>query len=216
MNKNTTFRSCLAMLFGLFLFLAPTIHTSAQLADGSYSVPYSVIKPDSGSASMADGYFAKPAKVTVKNGQTLVELTTTSSMIKEFQVESAGSLKNVTTVSQNGENETVQFAVDSISSPVNAKIHVLADASYDHWYSIRLSFNEGSMKVIETAQTNNDSKSKDKDDAAAVSGNSEGGNSANGTVPNPETGDTTNLYILLALLIGSSAVLIRKITVKRG
>lgn len=184
-----------ALLLSVIVFLAitPALHTSAALTDGTYSVSYSVIKPDSGSASMADGYFAKPAKVKVEGGKITVQLTTTSNMIKDFQVDS----KNVSVLSTSGENETVQFTVNSISQPVNAKIHVVADASYDHWYSIRLSFDEANAKLIEAATNNQET-------APASSGgeednNTSGQNQEQEVVANPETGDNVQLYVLLAI-----------------
>ncbi|UZN00195.1 NEAT domain-containing protein [Lysinibacillus sp. MHQ-1] len=48
---------------------------SAQLADGTHSIKYQVNKPESNSASIANDYFVKPAKVTVKNGTAVVQIT---------------------------------------------------------------------------------------------------------------------------------------------
>lgn len=100
-------------------------------------------------------------------------------------------------LSTSGENETVQFTVNSISQPVNAKIHVVADASYDRWYSIRLSFDEANAKLIEAATNNQET-------APALSGgeednNTSGQNQEQEVVANPETGDNVQLYVLLAI-----------------
>ncbi|MDQ0272533.1 NEAT domain-containing protein [Cytobacillus purgationiresistens] len=219
MKKQTYLHSGFIFILALLFFaVSSVLPASAQIADGTYSVSYSVVKPDSGSASMADGYFAKPATVKVKGGKLQVKLNTTSSMIKEFQVESGGSLKDVAVLATNGEQKTVQFTVDSISSPVNAKIHVIADASYDHWYSIRLAFNEGSMSAIQLDEPAKESGSA----TTGETGGSENkqtatnGSSNAGQVDNPETGDSTAMYALIAVLCGSSLILFRKIQVKRG
>lgn len=203
--------SALLLSVIVFLVITPALHTSAALTDGTYSVSYSVIKPDSGSASMADGYFAKPAKVKVEGGKITVQLTTTSSMIKDFQVES----KNVSVLSTNGENETVQFTVNSISQPVNAKIHVIADASYDHWYSIRLSFDEANAKLIEAAENNQETVPASSNDEGE-NNNNNGQNQKQEVVDNPETGDNVQLYVLLAIGAALLILFTYQKQIKRG
>lgn len=58
---------------------------NAAIADGTYSVNYQVNKPGSNSASMANDYFLKPAKLTVNNGKMTMQLTIKkSAWVTEF------------------------------------------------------------------------------------------------------------------------------------
>ncbi|HEY4624135.1 MAG TPA: NEAT domain-containing protein, partial [Solibacillus sp.] len=50
-------------------------HSEAAIADGTYSLNYQVNQPGSNSASMANDYFLKPAKLVVKNGKMTMQIT---------------------------------------------------------------------------------------------------------------------------------------------
>ncbi len=65
----------LVMLVSMFVLNLALPQASAQLADGTHSVKYQVNKPESSSASIANDYFVKPAKVTVRNGTATVQIT---------------------------------------------------------------------------------------------------------------------------------------------
>lgn len=137
-----------AIIFILTLFFMmanPFQSASAALSNGVYSVPYTVIKPDDGSASMADGYLVKPATVTVKDGSYTVKLTIkNSSWITEFKPNGA----NPAIIGTSGDTRTVQFSAN-ITSPVVTKMKVdIDDMNYHHEYTVRLSFNTGSAKLI--------------------------------------------------------------------
>lgn len=129
----------------LFMMVNPFHSASAALGNGVYSVPYTVIKPDDGSASMADGYLVKPATVTVKDGSYTVNLTIkNSSWITEFKPNGA----NPAVISTSGDTKTVQFSAN-ITSPVVTKMKVdIDDMNYHHEYTVRLSFNTGGAKLI--------------------------------------------------------------------
>ncbi|WP_117168922.1 NEAT domain-containing protein [Paraliobacillus sediminis] len=220
------------VLFAILFLLLPNVFAATTLEDGTYQINYSVIKADSNSASMSDGYFAKPAKLDVVDGEISVQINLTTSMIKELQVES----KDVTEVSSNGEIRTVKFPVSSISNPILAEMHVIANESYDHWYTVRFSFDESTLEVIQLAESNTDeanstettestgsnSTSSNNDQSSStgeeekVINESNKNNVSNEQVSNPETGEPMSITLLSLLLISSVVFLFsRKIKLNR-
>jgi heme uptake protein IsdC len=198
-------KSLTIMLLTVLIFLGIANPTAAAgLADGEYSVTYSVLKADSDSASMADGYFNKPAKLIVKNGVITAQIGLSTSAITEFKVNG----KPVTVVSKNGESSTVQFQINNLNNPTNGEIHVIvAEQNYDHWYTIRMSFDENTIKALSTSDTAEKQSSNDSDQTGTTSENvttTTTGTERN-TVENPQTGDSNSLtlYGSLAVLSGT-------------
>ncbi len=203
-------KSLTIMLLIALIFLGIANPTSAAgLADGEYSVTYSVLKADSDSASMADGYFNKPAKLIVKNGVITAQIGLNTSAITEFKVNG----KPVTVVSKNGESSTVQFQINNLNNPTSGEIHVIvADQNYDHWYTIRISFDENTIKTLSTSDTAEKQSSNNSDQAGTTSENvttTTAGTEKN-TVENPQTGDSDSLtlYGALAVLSGSIVLIV--------
>ncbi len=61
-------------------------NASAKLADGTYDINYVIQKAENDSASMANDYFEKPAKLIVKNGEMRVQVPMNhSAWITEFK-----------------------------------------------------------------------------------------------------------------------------------
>lgn len=110
----------------------------AAVADGTYSIDYQVNKPNDSSASIANDYFAKPATLTVKDGQMTIELTIkNSSWVTEFNP--AGG---ATVVSENvaSDERVVQFPVDAVGVvTIPMKIDI-DDIDYHHSYSVDFVF----------------------------------------------------------------------------
>lgn len=201
-----------AVLF--VLFGTSQLASAAEWKDGEYSVSYSVLKADSDSASMADGYFVKPAKIIVKNGAVTAQVSINTSSIKEFKVNG----KAVTVLSQSGESSTVQFAVPDLTSLTNAEIHVVVDGmDYDHWYTIRFDFDHSNVSVASSSTNTTTSTTSSGTTASTNTSTQETASSQESQqtkVENPRTSDTTNVSLYAALLLVSTIVMISMVVVK--
>ncbi|MEC0268770.1 heme uptake protein IsdC [Paenibacillus anseongense] len=210
--------SLLMMLIFVVLINVPVAKAAAP-ADGTYSIGYTVLQGDNDSASMANDYWEKPAILHVKNGEMTMQMTLNhSSWVTVFKVDNDGGFADTQVLKSDSADDTrmVQFKVKDVSSPLKAKIHVtVKSVDYDHDYTIRFVFDAKSMKALSTAEAKSDTAAnvtpKEKSDspapAAAPAINTEHKKSA---VVNPQTGDTTPVTVLVALLVISSFILIRK------
>ncbi|TRZ35692.1 heme uptake protein IsdC [Niallia circulans] len=178
---------------------------AASLADGEYSINYSVLRADSDSASMADGYFKKPAKLIVENGVHKVQVGISTSAITEFKVGGA----NVTEISKSGESSVVQFNVSSLNSPTAGEIHVIVeDQNYDHWYTIRFDFDESTANALssQTTSTASDATNTTSDTETAASSTAK--ETTTEKVENPRTSDMSDITIYTVLMIVSVGIIV--------
>ena len=73
------------MIFTISIAVLPT-HAFADIAEGTYEVNYEMKEAGNDNTSIADGYFSKPATLTVENGVKHIQLTvTSSSMVKRSE-----------------------------------------------------------------------------------------------------------------------------------
>ena len=124
------------------LFLVLPIHSQAAVADGTYSLNYQVNKPGSSSASMANDYFLKPAKLIVNNGKMTVQLTIkNSAWVTEFNPPGGA-----TVISSNpaADQRVVQFNISSLKTTIAMKIDI-DDIDYHHSYSVDFVFDGSSL-----------------------------------------------------------------------
>lgn len=178
----------IAILVTITLAFFPTGSAFAQLADGTYDLPYSVKEAGNNNVSIADGYFSKPAKLIVKNGEKHVQMT-----IKEANY--VKSLSNTSVVSDNGNTRVVQMKVNDLSQPVSVSMHIVvpeevAGMPYDHDHTARFVFDASGLG-------SNTSSGNATESGAATTGDS---------VENPPTGDSTSIGLYVALLFGSIVV----------
>ncbi|MEB1807953.1 MAG: NEAT domain-containing protein [Bacillaceae bacterium] len=205
--------SILVVVCLVSMFLSPAVFANSSLKDGTYTINYSVLKADNDSASMADGHFAKPATLTVKNGQMNAHVKITTDTIKSLEVATGGSNKSDAGISD------IKFKVPNLSSPVKASMHVVVpESNYDATYTIRFAFDAASAKCVSdcksennqaasnTANTNSNSNSSDTNSSPNTTNTQ-----TNTTVANPETNDTTSFLVLGMLLVVSSLFLGRKL-----
>lgn len=140
----------------LAFMIHPFENANAKLKDGTYSVTYTVKKPDDNSVSIANDYFKKPATLTVKNGKMKVKIQVkNSSWIKTLKTKEGKTYKNTTVVSKNKKLNTryVQFNATSISKPIFSKMEIdIADMNYKHEYTVRFVFDSKSVKKIKTSK----------------------------------------------------------------
>lgn len=177
----------LFMLVSMVAWNVALPQVSAQLTDGTHSVKYQVNKPESNSASIANDYFVKPAKVTVKNGVATVQITLkNSAWISKFQPP-GGAI--VVSEDKSADTRIVQFTVKDLSKPVVAAMKIdIDDINYHHEYSVSLVFNDATTANV--APTSNATTSLESQ------------------VSNPQTGDATP-YLLILAFAGSAFLLYR-------
>jgi heme uptake protein IsdC len=149
------------MWFGLFVLVFTALikpaqaQAASQLADGTYTADYLVLKAEDDSVSMANDYWEKPATVTMSGGKASIRLTINhSAWVTEFKVPSGGGYADTRVVSSSKSKDTrlVEFGSDDIGKPIVAQIHVtVEEIDYDHDYTIRIVFKEDSFKLIKGA-----------------------------------------------------------------
>lgn len=156
----------------LAFLVMPYGKVSAQLADGTYDINYVIQKAENDSASMANDYFEKPAKLVVKNGEMRVQIPMNhSAWITEFKAPENGNFVDAKVVSkdESADKRTVEFKVDDLSKPAAVKIHVVVpNVNYDHNYTIRFAFDAnvkavgGENKATAVIKNNNQTKTDTK------------------------------------------------------
>ncbi|MCE4050559.1 MULTISPECIES: heme uptake protein IsdC [Bacillaceae] len=196
-------------ILAIFTFLSVGFSTkslAASLADGEYSINYSVLRADNDSASMADGYFQKPAKLIVENGALKVQVGISTSAITEFKVGG----QNVTEISKNGESSVVQFNINSLQNPTNAEIHVIVeDQNYDHWYTIRFDFDESSANALSSQSNSSTSEtSNSTSETAASSTEQDTTKETAAKVENPRTSDQSEITVFTVLMVVSLGIIV--------
>ncbi|MGG4144003.1 heme uptake protein IsdC [Paenibacillus algorifonticola] len=140
----------------MILLAAPAAYAQSMV-DGTYTIDYVIKKAEDESASMANDYWEKPAKVIVENEKITVQLQINhSAWVTEFKVPGGGGYVNTKVISSSKANDTrvVQFSVDDLSQTMLSKIHVtVPDIDYDHDYTIRFVFDTNSLKLVSEAVT---------------------------------------------------------------
>ncbi|MGE7922649.1 heme uptake protein IsdC [Viridibacillus arvi] len=203
--------SIIAIICSIFFLSIPVGDAEAALSDGTYSINYTVISPDNGSASMANDYFVKPAKLFVENGSMKVQLTIKNSKwITKFQVQDGGN--SVISTNSSANTRVVQFNVGSISNPTTAKIKVdIDDMNYHHNYTIRLKFDESSTSLVNVPATGK-TTAETKNNATGSENSSTSNDSSETTQieENPKTGDSATVVMFVVMLLTSSLLLIKK------
>lgn len=183
----------LISVLSLFTFIGTASANSIE--DGTYKINYEMKEANSENTSIADGYFSKPATLTVKDGVQTIQLTVTSAdMIKSLSTPNG----EVSIVSEDEANKTrtVSFQVSGdLANPLPMDMHIVVPDLYDTTHTARAVFDVSGLAGSEA-----DSGEKEtSDDGAAV---------AKGAEENPPTGDESPLFIYVSLLVGAGALLI--------
>lgn len=190
-------QSLLWLVFALVLsfVVLPIDSASAAIADGTYKVQYEVKKSGSNSTSIADGYFSKPATVTVSGGKATVQITLTGAeMIKSLSVQGTP----VTVVSDSGSTRVVKFNVSGdLSKRIPMSMHIVVPDMYDTTHSADLVLNVSGLGSGSASSSG---------DGASASGDGK-------AVENPRTSDDTPIALYVMLLVGAlgAFVLVRKL-----
>lgn len=194
----------------MLLFLAPAGFAASPYADGEYSIQYTVLKADSDSASMANDYFLKPVKLIVQNGEMKLQMSVkNSSWIQSVQI--GGVTPTVISEDPANDKRTLEFKVSDLSQPIQSKMHIkIDDMNYDNHYTVRFDFD---ASAIPSASTSNADETR-KQDAADSTNQTETTtteNSESKAVVNPQTSDSSHLFMMASILMVSAAFLIFKI-----
>ncbi|WP_051758948.1 NEAT domain-containing protein [Bacillus manliponensis] len=119
------------------------------IADGEYTLDYTILKNGTDTPSMMDGYTEGPATLKVQNGEKKVSITLiNSSWITWFKTESGGSFIDTTTVSTDtaADKRVVEFDVEDLEKKLNAKVKVdIPSMNYHNEYDVQVQFDKGTM-----------------------------------------------------------------------
>ncbi|MBE7102388.1 heme uptake protein IsdC [Bacillus cereus] len=236
MRKFSVLPAFIITLVCMLAFLViPSGQASAKLADGTYDINYVIKKAEDDSASMANDYFEKPAKLIVKNGEMRVQVPMNhSAWITEFKAPENGNFVDSKVISKDeaADKRTVEFKVDDLSKPLGVKIHVVVpSANYDHHYTIRFAFDANVKAVggdnnVAAATKNNDETKKDrqvkeeqkKEESKETNKDANKGTNESGKAEktdNPKTGDDARIGLFAALVLISGVFLVRKVKVSK-
>lgn len=203
MKRNRqVFITILSLLLLLVIHHVSADVVSAKYADGSYDVTYEVLRADNDSASIADGYFVKPATLIVEGSNSYIQLTVKSSdMVKSL----TGPYGKANLVSENKSANTkvYKFQINDVTKPVEMGMHIVVDVEeiqYDTTHKARFVFNtdevkEGTASAGKTGGADNGSPSTTED--------------------NPKTGDETPIVLFAVLLLGSGLLIARHFIVNK-
>ncbi|MEI7025034.1 NEAT domain-containing protein [Paenibacillus sp. y28] len=138
------------------------VETPEELADGDYTIPYTIYKKGTSDPSVMYDYVDKNSgKLTVSGGKNYVSLSLKQSAeIKSFKTEVNGALTETETVSEDtaANTRTVRFEVPDLDSRLNGwvKIYwVLPEpiGLYDHEYDVELGFGTPVPVVVAVDKT---------------------------------------------------------------
>ncbi|MGY0009469.1 heme uptake protein IsdC [Bacillus anthracis] len=229
MRKISVLPAFIITLGCMLAFLVmPYGKVSAQLADGTYDINYVIQKAENDSASMANDYFEKPAKLVVKNGEMKVQVPMNhSAWITEFKAPENGNFVDAKVVSKDeaADKRTVEFKIDDLSKPLGVKIHVVVpSANYDHHYTIRFAFDAnvkvvgGDNGAIATTKNNDQTKTdtqvkeeKTKVENKETNKDTKNENGKAEKTDNPKTGDEARIGLFAVLILISGVFLIRNV-----
>ncbi|MDH4420717.1 heme uptake protein IsdC [Bacillus cereus] len=236
MRKFSVLPAFIITLVCMLAFLVmPSGQASAKLADGIYDINYVIKKAEDDSASMANDYFEKPAKLVVKNGEMKVQVPMNhSAWITEFKSPDNGNFVDSKVISKDeaADKRTVEFKVDDLSKPLGVKIHVVVpSANYDHHYTIRFAFdanvkavgddNNAAVVTKTDDQTKKDGQVKEeqkKEESKETNKDANKGTNESGKAEktdNPKTGDDASIGLFAALVLISGVFLVRKVKLSK-
>src|SRR5699024_10775692 len=152
------------ILTAVFLLFAPA--NAGLVSANSQEVSYEVKEAGSDGTSIADGYFIKPAKLTVENGNNFLEFSLKDA---DYVKSLSGPYGAVKVLSDSGNKRVVKLQVGDISSPIELQMHIVvpeevAGMPYDHKHKARMVVDtEGvDLSALGAAEKGDDKKSGDK------------------------------------------------------
>ncbi|RKD22924.1 heme uptake protein IsdC [Ammoniphilus oxalaticus] len=216
MKKQLTVLMAIAFIF---VFSTAYGANAANLADGTYTINYTMLKAENDSASMANDYFIKPADLIVKNGELELRVKVKQSKwVKALSTNSNGSFSPVNVISEDQAANTrvVQYKVKDLAQPLATSMHILIpEQDYDSKYTIRQSFHLDSLQAVNVA-TKEQSQAKENLVTGAQTPVQQGSNNVGtksgdanpaNVVDNPKTGDASKFGLLMTFFLSSLLVI---------
>ncbi|PAD08839.1 hypothetical protein CHH78_12710 [Shouchella clausii] len=154
--RNRLINGFLSLLL-VFATVLPTFANTASAAseplqNGTYEIPFKVLKNGTDETSVMDGYTKKPATLYVKDGSYEIDMTlTNSNWYQDFKVEGA----QPETISEDtGKNErVVRFPVSQLDEKLDAYVHIIVTGipgfEYDNKYDVQIAFDVNGISLIE-------------------------------------------------------------------
>ncbi|MFP7331922.1 NEAT domain-containing protein [Shouchella clausii] len=154
--RNRLINGFLSLLL-VFATVLPTFANTASAAseplqNGTYEIPFKVLKNGTDETSVMDGYTKKPATLYVKDGSCEIDMTlTNSNWYQDFKVEGA----QPETISEDtGKNErVVRFPVSQLDEKLDAYVHIIVTGipgfEYDNKYDVQIAFDVNGISLIE-------------------------------------------------------------------
>ncbi|GEM_PF-1552870 len=136
--------------------------TGTETKDGKYNIQFEVLKYNTSSTSVMDGYVEHPATLRVDNGRNYVSITLKNSQyITGFKVDRNGSLVSPSTVATDKDKDTrtVEFEVSDLTKLLKGWVKVYwpnfdgNNGLYDHEYDVHLKF--GSISAYSASAGSN-------------------------------------------------------------
>lgn len=200
------FMFALLTLVLLSLVVIPTNIILAAISDGTYEIEYEMKEADNENTSIADGFFTKPATLTVEDGIQTIELTvTSSSMIESLEVPSGP----VEVISEDESEETrvVRFDVDEdLSLPVDVEMHIIVPDLYDTTHTARAVFEVDELDSVDSDEENstvgNDNNSEKENIVNENDSNTTEEVVNEEVSESDEKSESTSTALLISLIVG--------------
>ncbi|MCM3701196.1 NEAT domain-containing protein [Paenibacillus macerans] len=162
----------------LSLFPQAPARAASDLADGVYSIDYTILKDGTTQASVMETYVEKPGTLTVDNGVQYVSFTLKQSKeITSFQVEQDGALQETVTLStyEEGNTRDIQFQVDDLSATLNGYVTIeWPEFNYFNSYDVDLAFDTDSITLISGGDPDDNPSTGNPDDTPSDDGLADG------------------------------------------
>jgi len=144
------------VVMSLLLVFLGTSHATAATAleDGEYTINYEILRGDTkdDSTSLADGYWNKPAKVFVKDGNITVQTTINQhAWVVAFATQYNGKMVDAKVVSTNekANSRVTEFKVNNFEDMLLSDMTVeIPEMDYFHSYEVRFKFYPDSLKTV--------------------------------------------------------------------
>ncbi|GGA74397.1 NEAT domain-containing protein [Ornithinibacillus halotolerans] len=168
MKQRFSFLAIITVLFfSITSIVLPKDVALAKIADGRYELNYEMKEAYSENTSIADGYFTKPAILTVQNGVQYIQMTVTGSNYVQSLSAPSGPVE---IVSEDKTNfvRTVKFRVDGdLSKPLDMEMHIVVPDLYDMTHTARAVFDLSPVKAASApAQKAEEKKASNKKESS--------------------------------------------------
>ncbi len=148
-NTQQQSNDALAKLQAVIKETQPTAAGDGALADGEYSIAYTILKADADKTSVMQDYVIAPGKIEVVNGKVTAFITLKQS--KEItELKFNGEPVKVESEDKTANTRVVSFPVAELDKIANGWVKIVWPAvNYNNEYDIRISFDVKSIKALE-------------------------------------------------------------------